>query len=61
MIRCFLMREARFAFEASSGQAIDMPDIDGLTRNEALFESAVPLASCKFVYHGNCYRLFSTI
>jgi SAM-dependent methyltransferase len=39
-----VMREARFAFEASSGQAIDMPDIAGLTRNEALFESAVPLA-----------------
>ena len=38
------MKEVRFAIEGLTGQAIDMADETGVTRNELLFESAVPLA-----------------
>jgi FAD/FMN-containing dehydrogenase/SAM-dependent methyltransferase len=38
------MKEVRFAIEDATGQALDMADETGLSRNELLFESAIPLA-----------------
>lgn len=43
------LRELRYSVEKTTGQAIDMTGGQSLTRNELLFESAVPLAKVRSV------------